>query len=960
MSRAPRQEATGTAGESETMAEFERLGWGAVINARHDTGTDLILWARDDRRFDIGVFIGAQVKSGNSQFDDPVLDENGDLLGWWFRDDDRSHIDDWVEHGSPFLILLHDLEKRVTYWEHVTPERIVETGVGAKILVPSENTVDEPHREALLGIAATARPRIAWEGTAWTGAMSLAPRDHLRHALLVPRLIAPHPNAGTATPLSADKAIALLVQGRLRDLERFASVHMTVPTLDEAFVSEDWSWRFVGALGRYLTAGLIEPLLGTFDQAPDAASRSASCITAVSAWMAEGRADEALSVLEIGLADDSAGPVDHAWLTVQFARICSEIGRIDDARRAAFDVQSIRVTNPDDVTATGLAGFAAELLFQTANWDQRDLAAVITQRDTAAAWWRTQTTSYGLEAFEDRTYKSWARDSTVTFGGTDDAHNQLLAASLTANNMGDHASWRHVYGLLGEDTLVRLDRSSEPELAKVGLDTLRLAGDESSLKLAINRLTTDGPIDGVRLAASGVDLATSTRTTGPTNLALVEHGGHLLDEAIADRYVTWLLATIKDPDEFIRRTTPSYLVQYRLIDTLAGVLPAASVITTRQVLTHLIGLAPQKDQLVAMSWAKVIAGIRPDAWNHEVALELAEHADAHITDLKLAVLGIAARFDTTARSRLIEEAGKGSLSALGTLGDVRRVDPDVVKKQVSDLTEIVLKRISDAAAGAYGFGGHDEGRALALLSMWHPELANWEPLLMLLKDPRVAPSNKQGVLIVLASNVAQLPAEVRPDLEDLVKSTPEAAAFPIDLLMGASGDLLGPFTDLAVALGVLDEGAVANRMLDLLSGDPDRRQWAARVAHRLNRPDYTSVLVTLIHDTDPSVRAVAATGLCSLVAAGTGGPIVLEALRRTLSDPGLRVPLSVASALRGISKRSEAANDVLNTLQQHASAVVRMAACGIDSHFAAYEEFPLDKTDAWGDLDSFHNAIADS
>ena len=66
--RAPKNEATGTSGESEVKAEFERLGWGVMSGSEHDLGTDLLLLPRDERRFDLGTALGAQVKTGPSQF----------------------------------------------------------------------------------------------------------------------------------------------------------------------------------------------------------------------------------------------------------------------------------------------------------------------------------------------------------------------------------------------------------------------------------------------------------------------------------------------------------------------------------------------------------------------------------------------------------------------------------------------------------------------------------------------------------------------------------------------------------------------------------------------------------------------------------------------------------------------------------------------------------------------------
>lgn len=192
--------------------------------------------------------------------------------------------------------------------------------------------------------------------------------------------------------------------------------------------------------------------------APDRAARAAAAATAAASLVEEGRVDEAIKLLEAELARDVSEPVDNAWLTLQHARTCAEVGMLDQARTAAISAQRVLVTNPNDVTATAIAGAAAELLFNTSAWGQRDVKDVITGADTAAVLVARATMSEALTALADRTYKAWARDTTVVefFGGADMVNNQLLAASLTANYVGDHADWRHQSALLGRDKLLRL------------------------------------------------------------------------------------------------------------------------------------------------------------------------------------------------------------------------------------------------------------------------------------------------------------------------------------------------------------------------------------------------------------------------------------------------------------------------------------------------------------------------
>jgi hypothetical protein len=123
--RASRQEQVGGAGVSEVSAAFERLGWGVAENSRHDLGTDLFVLARDERLFDLGLVAGVQVKTGedgSSYFREPARDSEGHLRGWWFRDRDRRHVDSWLSHVLPHLIVCDNLSTHTSYWEHVTAD----------------------------------------------------------------------------------------------------------------------------------------------------------------------------------------------------------------------------------------------------------------------------------------------------------------------------------------------------------------------------------------------------------------------------------------------------------------------------------------------------------------------------------------------------------------------------------------------------------------------------------------------------------------------------------------------------------------------------------------------------------------------------------------------------------------------------------------------------------------------
>jgi hypothetical protein len=532
--------------------------------------------------------------------------------------------------------------------------------------------------------------------------------------------------------------------------------------------------------------------------------------------------------------------------------------------------------------------------------------------------------SWGLNALADRTFNTWAQDNTVTVGAPDDVSDKLNAAALTASHLGDHGGWCHQASLLGRDTLMQLDRHADPDIAYRGLTWLRMADDEGALKLAVQHLVADGPASAVALAAADVRLDVATRTTAPSDLALLQHGGDLLDEETVDRTVNWLLAALKDPRPFVGRTSALYVVEFRLVETLAAI--AAHPNAQKVLVNHVIALPGQQDQMMAISWARVVRALPDEAWNAETARSAGQNADAHRIELRMAMLRVAARHDGDAKALLTNEVRSGSLYALGAIGDVRELSTEDVAPQIDSLAEQAEGLIRAAQAGRFGMGGHDIGSDLALLNAWHPEAAKWGPLLDLLTHAEVAIHDKRGALQTLASLAAQLPDDTKAQLKPLAMSIADRTAPQPVSIFDDARDLVGEAANLAVALGPPDPTWSTRILLDLLSGRPDHRYWAALIARRLKRPQDTGVLVSLTQDPDPDVRAGAAAGLASLVSTEPEDSIVASALQHCLRDPGRKVPATIAVVLADASDRGPVARHALAELRTHPSAFVRATA----------------------------------
>ncbi|MEO5318139.1 DUF4365 domain-containing protein [Arthrobacter sp. CC3] len=382
--RAGETEDIGTAGQSAVKSQFEKLRWGANPNPDHDLGTDLWLQPRDERRFDLNTVAGAQVKTSKTKgldtkyFTRPSKDDDGNLNGWWYYEAANDHFDYWTKHTAPHFLILHDLETGESYWVHLTQERLQRTGVGTKILVPVHQLVDGAHNRELIEAATSGRPPIPWEGSAWSGAKALAAGDRLRHALIVPRLVAPHRNDRPEV-FEPEQAVAALVLLRQADLED------RVLDAEGRGKSKLWSWRFVTALETYLETSDPDAFKDVLESAKKASDKVAVICTWAAAHLERAEASNALALLDSAIDEDDASPEDHVWLLVQRARCLNELGRRDEAKKVALEALSERTSAPDDPTITALCGAASWIVFSSSPFGDRSIADFISGSDNIAS-----------------------------------------------------------------------------------------------------------------------------------------------------------------------------------------------------------------------------------------------------------------------------------------------------------------------------------------------------------------------------------------------------------------------------------------------------------------------------------------------------------------------------------------------------------------------------------------------
>lgn len=910
--RAPANAPKGTAGQSYVKGKFEGLGWGANSNFEHDLGTDLWLMARDERRFDLAALVGAQVKTGPSYFKSPKFDETGTVEGWWYAESDESHFDYWCDHVAPHLLVLHDLDSQISYWVHVTREKLESTGKGRKILVPAAATVDSKHFDGLIAVATSRRPVPQWEGSAWDGASAISGEALLRYALVTPRLVAPHANKG-AIDLNPYQSIALLVQMRLRHLQPPAAAAETAKGADK------WEWRLFAGLYEWVTTGARIKLEEVLGEAESAHGRVAATVALAVSWLEDGQPEKSRGLLRGELDVDKASPTDHAWLLVHLSQCLQELGDLAGAREAALKVQALLGYGPPDPTASAFSAAAANTVFMLGAWDEPSLAGAIRSGDTAASWWRSQTLVSGLSRHFDDSFSSWVEDSSITVHTQDEPWLKLRSAMLLAGFSADRSGWKNSGSRLARRQLMT---SSDEESIAAAFDLLRLAGEKKWIRLAVARTLRVGPVPPLVRVGSQLDLGTSTRTSLIADLAFVEGAADVLPVADCDRFVEWALGVLADQSELVERVNPTFLVESSVLDMLKSLVHAASPRMRRNVIQHLIDLHAVADQLCAQGYGRVLARIPQEEFSSEDLDRLRQRPVEDNWELTDDIEALLAQRDPAFRRMLEIRIEAGDVGSLHSYGKVTDLPTQVVSGVIGHLNLSIRSQIEDAKKGTYGMGGFDPMDALVLLNVWHPSVADWSLVEEFLALPLAHDDHIGMGIRRLGALANQIPEEVSGRLRTHLEAIAQGGVRqPLTNLFGAHTDAR---IEAAVALALMfPEDVQDDSIRRLLGGDPSQRLAAVEILFSRRDKSELSVLAMLANDADVEVRAASAEGFASWAVQGVGLPGSQEVLKELLEEGGTLLAVRVSSALTNDHADPAAVELLAGLLENHSSATVR-------------------------------------
>ncbi|MEU4235547.1 DUF4365 domain-containing protein [Nonomuraea sp. NPDC026600] len=116
-----------------SMEVLGRLSWAFRPQDLLDYGIDAHVEIRDGT-VPTGRLLALQIKGGSSWFSEPTAN------GWIYRPSAK-HVNYWLDHSLPVIVVLVDLEERVAYWEHVTHKTALKVKKKYKIEIPRTQTL---------------------------------------------------------------------------------------------------------------------------------------------------------------------------------------------------------------------------------------------------------------------------------------------------------------------------------------------------------------------------------------------------------------------------------------------------------------------------------------------------------------------------------------------------------------------------------------------------------------------------------------------------------------------------------------------------------------------------------------------------------------------------------------------------------------------------------------------------
>jgi len=910
----------GSRGELKAAVIFADIGWAPPVKLSEDIGTDLVTFARDtaapedkDDAWDLGAPVFMQVKGSDIEYLKPAK-KRKNKPGWWFAESDTYHFDHWLSFGLPYLLVLVDTKNQIGYWAEVTGAAIVSTGKGRKIFVPAEQKVDDNGAEALTRIAVSRR-KYALEGTAWHGTLNdLAPADRLRNALVLPRLVAPHPNR-SIDALTFEQAAAMVMRNRFSELAHSMKVGEW-PKAEDWKTHRDWGWRFVHALRELVAEGVSNRFKELAAEARHGFERDACLIVQACADYTCGGAQSAVEGLKPAPASK---PADRGWLEVQRAAVLLELDKpaeaVDAAKKALVATRSL----DGDLSVSAIRGAAASLLYSLAGLAAGDLQATINAQDNAGNWWRAQDVSWALEKDLKYRFEDWTSNGAVHFVSST-AGEDLATAAWNAAFSGSWASWRHLTAMNARLSLTSSE--SDPLRAAAALEALIFTGDKKAAKDTARKIWLDGPLETLRpLANVAAHRSWTKRDEGPTMVVLAQ-AGDLLDPASAD-HVVQRIVELLETEGHLRVHGQAWTFRWSEADgALRRVLKAATSKSHKIVADLIAGDFATCDDSVADAHLRVANALATAGIGGRRLTRLLRAAIQRDDHYAIGLLETIASESPAAMAELRRRANKGDMNAVRSLLVAGSTDHD----DFHALGRSAAKTVRVMVANARGTDGtrvisgyvNDQLDDLTLAALNTNDTRLWKVVTDALEACVIEETQQQRAVRRLASRFQSLPPHVQRKLKKLA---PTLHGPSLGISIGGShNEYAAAVALLRIAAGTVPDLEVEALLLNERRNDPIG---FVRALAAWNSERKLPFLATMIVDDNPAVRGQAA---FSIVEHAHHYPSDREravAVMRSalMQETGGALPDGLAQALASYPAEEFALLEV--ELRSHPSAIIR-------------------------------------
>lgn len=762
----------GEGGENQVKAFFSDTFQWCIMSKDIDFGTDLWVMPVSAEGVPSFVFLGVQVKKGASYFRYPQKDEQGNLVGWWFRLD-ANHEASWTNGRIAHIVVLIS-DEGTMYWSKIESSQIDHSCQMPRILVRKDHVLKKTDEEELSEFACSTYEKSAFNGVVWNGLKNIKNQDRIRLAMLAPRVIAPHVNKHIDN-LKGHEALASLLYGNEYGLEwywRAGSGSMADVAMqkgkrkNEAWASSDWCWKAAAAFYDYLDGqgGRLDEL---FSVAKSPEERAASAVMQFAFDIDNNDWSAALQHIEAVMTYDLC-PVDKAWLLVHESWAMFELGRRDEAISAGSNAVSLCLQNPDDITANGICGAAMRLLWQydwiwgnvKSSGKQVDVAAVIQSSDNPIFWWlELGERSIAGNAVSNR----WLH----SIGEAEKTHSlrrRFISLILQTAFLGDRDAWKRYCCLQAENAYAQIedDNGERANIVNV-LEMFRRCSSKDDyrkvLRSAIQRASNSRIVE----YAETVSLNESTHSTALNDLTLFQCIGDYLSADKADEVCRWCLTTMASRQEYSQKVSATFDIPSELFETLKACYRAANRDVQEKIEQWFLELPCVGES--SASEAQNLTILFPDSfWSDGNLTTLLQRGDDG--SLQQWYEYKQSSHDEESEAQWHVKVKSGQVDVIKSIDDAKKLSEDEIQKVSDCFSAYCVETIEryERCGVVFSSGRDDVLGAFLFCGYVHPELVDWTAFVKIMLSNAEALQDKRWPLKFLIHFSNELPAGIREEL----------------------------------------------------------------------------------------------------------------------------------------------------------------------------------------------------